>query len=134
MLAAMILGASAVQVGSRFVVSKEASCHINFKNAVILAGEGDTELSLKKLTPVRLLKNNFYREVKSAQNQNASVENLSMLLDKRRAKKGMFEADLQEGELEIGQACAQLKTIQCASVIVNEIWEECNMLLRSFPK
>ena len=134
MLAAMILGASAVQVGSRFVVSEEASCHINFKNAVISAGEGDTELSLKKLTPVRLLKNNFYSQVKSAENQNASVENLSILLGKGRAKKGMFEGDLQEGELEIGQACTQLRTIQPAAVIVNEIWEEYNVLLRSFPK
>ncbi|MBC7626678.1 nitronate monooxygenase family protein [Ferruginibacter sp.] len=134
MLAAMILGASAVQIGSRFIVSDEASCHINFKNAVISAGEGDTELSLKKLTPVRLLKNKFYDEVKSAENQNASVEELSTLLGRGRAKKGMFEGDLEEGELEIGQACTQLNKIQPAAEIVNEIWGEYNALLRSFHK
>lgn len=134
MLAAMILGASAVQIGSRFIASDEASCHINFKNAVISAGEGDTELSLKKLTPVRLLKNKFYDEVKSAENQNASVEELSTLLGRGRAKKGMFEGDLEEGELEIGQACTQLNKIQPAAEIVNEIWGEYNALLRSFHK
>ena len=134
MLAAMVLGACAVQIGSRFVVSEEASCHINFKNAVISAGEGDTELSLKKLTPVRLLKNNFYNQIKSAENQNASVEELTTLLGRGRAKKGMFEGDLEEGELEIGQACTQINKIQTSTEIVNEIWGDYNALLRSFHK
>lgn len=134
MLAAMVLGACAVQIGSRFVVSEEASCHINFKNAVISAGEGDTELSLKKLTPVRLLKNNFYNQIKSAESQNASVEELTTLLGRGRAKKGMFEGDLEEGELEIGQACTQINKIQTSIEIVNEIWGDYNALLRSFHK
>ena len=134
MLAAMVLGASAVQIGSRFIVSQEASCHINFKNAVISAGEGDTELSLKKLIPVRLLKNNFYDQIKSAENKNASVEELTTLLGRGRAKKGMFEGDLDEGELEIGQACAQLNQIQPAAEIVKEIWIEYNVLLSTFRK
>ena len=81
-----------------------------------------------------MLKNNFYNQVKSAENQNASVENLSILLGKGRAKRGMFEGNMHDGELEIGQACTQLKTIQPAAIIVNEIWEEYNMLLRHFPK
>ena len=134
MLAAMVLGASAVQIGSRFIVSQEASCHINFKNAVISAGEGDTELSLKKLIPVRLLKNNFYDQIKSAENKNASVEELTTLLGRGRAKKGMFEGDLEEGELEIGQACTQINKIQTSTEIVNEIWDEYNALLNSFGK
>ena len=134
MLAAMVLGASAVQIGTRFIVSQEASCHINFKNAVISAGEGDTELSLKKLIPVRLLKNNFYDQIKSAENKNASVEELTTLLGRGRAKKGMFEGDLDEGELEIGQACAQLNQIQPAAEIVKEIWIEYNVLLSTFRK
>lgn len=134
MLAAMVLGASAVQIGSRFIVSQEASCHINFKNAVISAGESDTELSLKKLIPVRLLKNNFYDQIKSAENKNASVEELTTLLGRGRAKKGMFEGDLDEGELEIGQACAQLNQIQPAAEIVKEIWIEYNVLLSTFRK
>ena len=134
MLAAMILGASAVQIGSKFVISHEASCHTNFKNAVLIAGEGDTELCLKKLTPVRLLKNKFYNDVKSAENQNASVEELTTLLGRGRAKKGMFEGDVHEGELEIGQACAQLSHIQSASEIVKEIWTEYNTLIKVFRK
>ena len=134
MLAAMILGASAVQIGSRFIASEEASCHINFKNAVIAAGEGDTELSLKKLTPVRLLKNKFYNEVKMAESHNASVEELALLLGRGRAKKGMFDGHIQDGELEIGQVCTQLKSIQPAREIVNEIWNEYDVMINSFHK
>ncbi len=122
MFAAMALGASAVQVGSRFVASIEASCHNNFKQAIINTSEGDTELSLKQLTPVRLLKNNFYHKVKEAQNRNASVEELQILLGRGRAKKGMFEGDMEEGELEIGQASSLIKNILPASEIVNELW------------
>ena len=128
MLAAIILGASAVQVGSRFVVSHEASSHINFKNAIINASEGDTILSLKQLTPVRLLKNEFYKKVQEAENNCAGKEVLESLLGKGRSKKGMFDGNLEDGELEIGQVSALLNQIQPAAEIVEEIWEEYNRL------
>ncbi len=134
MLAAMILGASAVQIGSRFVASHEASCHLNFKNAVISSEEGDTELSFKKLTPVRLLKNEFYNLVKNAEEAHASVEQLSHLLGRGRAKKGMFEGDLVEGELEIGQVSSLIKSIKPAAEIVNDLWIEYITILESFHK
>ncbi len=134
MLAAMVLGASAVQIGSRFVASDEASCHINFKEAVISAHEGDTELSLKKLTPVRLLKNNFYNLIKTAEESNANVEELTQLLGRGRAKIGMFEGDLNNGELEIGQVSASINSIASAATIVNEIWNDYNVLKTSFHK
>jgi enoyl-[acyl-carrier protein] reductase II len=130
MLASMVLGAEAVQVGSRFVASDEASSHINFKEAVINANEGDTMLSLKQLTPVRLLKNNFFNEVLQAEQRCAAIEELKQLLGRGRAKKGMFEGNLQEGELEIGQVSAVIKTIQPAADIVKEIWDEFELLLR----
>lgn len=130
MLAAIILGASAVQVGSRFVASHEASSHINFKQAVIQATEGDTMLSLKQLTPVRLLKNNFFNEVQQAENNGASRETLQELLGIGRAKKGMFEGMLQQGELEIGQVSALLHSIEPAADIVADIWDEYNRLLQ----
>lgn len=128
MLAAMILGASGVQVGSRFVASEEASCHVNFKNAVINAAEGDTLLSLKDLTPVRLLRNEFFEKVQAAQKAGASKEVLEELLGRGRAKKGMFDGDLKEGELEIGQVSGMLNSIAPAAQIVAEIWEEYNSL------
>jgi enoyl-[acyl-carrier protein] reductase II len=124
MMAAFALGAEGVQIGSRFVASHEASCHDNFKHKVIEAKEGDTMLSLKKLTPVRLLKNNFYKEVALAEASGANEEELTLLLGRARAKKGMFEGDMNEGELEIGQVAAQIKTIQPAADIVHEIWKE----------
>ena len=124
MLAAMVLGADGVQVGSRFVASDEASSHLNFKNMVINATEGDTQLSLKKLTPVRLLKNNFFTQVQAAENSNASIDELAQLLGKGRAKRGMFEGNLEEGELEIGQVSALIKNIKPAAVIVEEIYRE----------
>src|SRR5215204_3431214 len=99
MLAAMVMGAEGVQMGSRFVASEEASSHINFKNAVINSNEGDTILTLKKLTPVRLLKNSFYKHVEEAENKGAGVEELKAILGRARAKKGMFEGQLEEGEL-----------------------------------
>ncbi len=133
MLAAMILGASGVQVGSRFVASNEASCHINFKNKVIASAEGDTLLSLKQLTPVRLLKNKFYEEVKQAESNCSSVAELEKLLGRGRAKKGMFEGNLDEGELEIGQVSALLNKIQPAAEIVNEMWAEYK-LLAQYPQ
>lgn len=134
MLAAMILGASAVQVGSRFVASNEASSHINFKNAVINAVEGDTFLSLKQLTPVRLIKNGFYKKVQEAENNGAAVTELENLLGKGRAKRGMFEGDLDEGELEIGQVSALLDDIKPAADIVAEIWREYNELKNTAQK
>lgn len=128
MLAAMVLGASAVQVGSRFVASHEASSHINFKNAVVDAAEGDTMLSLKQLTPVRLLKNEFFRQVQDAEKNCATIEELESLLRRGRAKKGMFEGELNEGELEIGQVSALVKKIQPAAEILDEIWQEYSRL------
>lgn len=128
MLAAMVLGASGVQVGSRFVASHEASSHINFKNAVVNAAEGDTMLSLKQLTPVRLLKNEFFRQVQEAENNCVSKEELENLLGRGRAKKGMFEGELNEGELEIGQVSGMIKKIQPAAEILEEIWQEYNSL------
>ena len=134
MFAAMVLGASGVQIGSRFVGSYEASCHDNFKKAIIAAQEGDTELSLKKLTPVRLLKNDFYKQVKNAEQNNASVEQMEQLLGRGRAKHGMFEGDLVNGELEIGQVSCLIKNVIPAADIVNEIWCEYNDILNHFRK
>lgn len=124
MLAAMVLGAEGVQIGSRFVATPEASSHINFKETVINTKEGDTQLSLKKLTPVRLIKNKFFEEVQSAENDGASAEELQNLLGRGRAKKGMFEGILDEGELEIGQVCAIITEIKPAAEVVREIWED----------
>ncbi len=126
MLAAMALGASGVQIGSRFVASEEASSHLNFKHAVVNAIEGDTKLSLKRLTPVRLLKNDFFNRVEYAEQNCVSNDELMHLLGKGRAKKGMFEGDLQEGELEIGQVSATIKNILPAATIVKEIWNSFN--------
>ncbi|HPE97902.1 MAG TPA: DUF561 domain-containing protein, partial [Chitinophagales bacterium] len=106
MLACMALGAEGVQIGSRFAASEESSAHPHFKEAIVGAGEGSTELSLKQLTPVRLIKNAFYQQVKEAEERGASKEELQQLLGRGRAKKGMFEGDLEEGELEIGQVSA----------------------------
>lgn len=128
MLAAMVLGAEGVQVGSRFVASEEASSHLQFKQAVIDAAEGDTMLSLKQLTPVRLLKNKFYFDIKAAEDTCADKEKMEAILGRARAKKGMFEGDLEEGELEIGQVSALIKKIMPAADIVKEIrneFEEC---------
>ena len=123
MLAAMVMGAEGVQMGSRFVASEEASSHTNFKNAVINSNEGDTILTLKQLTPVRLIKNNFYKQVQEAENKGATVEELKAILGRARAKKGMFEGQLEEGELEIGQVGANVKDILPAAKIVDEVWQ-----------
>lgn len=120
MLAAMVLGADGVQVGSRFVASAEASSHQDFKNLVVNAKEGDTQLALKKLTPVRLLKNEFYNQVNEAEKKGATEEELQKLLGRGRAKKGMFEGKIDDGELEIGQVSALIKNIQPAAEIVKE--------------
>ncbi|MCC6448145.1 MAG: nitronate monooxygenase [Chitinophagaceae bacterium] len=129
MLATMILGAEGVQIGSRFVCTNEASSHLSFKKQIIEAKEGDTELVLKKLTPVRLLKNDFYHQVKNAENEGANFDKLQAILGKARAKKGMFEGDIQDGELEIGQISALINEILPAEQVVHSIWEEfCNYI------
>lgn len=126
MLAAMVLGAEGVQMGTRFVACEEASSHINFKTAVISSGEGDTQLALKKLTPVRLLKNEFFDKVKEAEEKGATAAELTTLLGRARAKKGMFEGELPEGELEIGQVSSLLDDILPAAQIVQNVWNEFN--------
>jgi enoyl-[acyl-carrier protein] reductase II len=124
MLAAFALGAEGVQIGTRFVASAESSAHPNFKNAVITTEEGSTMLALKKLVPVRLLKNKFFHQVHEAEQRGATEEELKQLLGRARAKRGMFEGDLEEGELEIGEVSAQVRGIKPASEIVQEIWQE----------
>lgn len=130
MLAAMVLGADGVQVGSRFVASYEASSHQDFKNLVVNAKEGDTQLALKKLTPVRLLKNKFYTQVNEAEKKGATEEELQKLLGRGRAKKGMFEGIIDDGELEIGQVSALINRIQPAAEIVKEIYTSYEEALR----
>ena len=125
MLAAMVLGAQGVQVGSRFLASHEASSHINFKNLILQTKEGDTQLSLKKNTPVRLIKNQFFQLIQEAEDRGASAEEIKQILGRGRAKKGMFDGDLIEGELEVGQVSALIQKIQPAAEIVQEIWREC---------
>lgn len=124
MAAAFALGAEAVQIGSLFVATPESSAHQNFKNLIVDATDGSTELSLKELTPVRLFKNKFYDDVQTAYNNNASVLQLKELLGRGRAKKGMFEGDLIEGELEIGQIASSITQVKPAARIVNEIWTD----------
>lgn len=124
MFAVMALGAEAVQMGSRFVCTPEASSHENFKNAVVEAGEGATSLALKALTPVRLIKNDFYVKVFEAESKGASKEELAEILGRARAKKGMFEGDLSEGELEIGQISGHINDIKQAAQIVADVWTE----------
>lgn len=120
-LAALTLGADGVQIGSRFVPTHESSAHINFKNAVIASKEGDTLLTLKELTPVRLLKNEFFNKVQATYATGTSVEELTTLLGRGRAKKGMFEGDLIEGELEIGQVAGLFDKIQSAKEVMEEL-------------
>ena len=124
MLAAMVLGADGVQVGSRFVATPEASSHTAFKEEVVKAKEGDTHLTLKELAPVRLLKNKFYHDVQDAYAKGASLEDLKQLLGRARAKRGMFEGDLEEGELEIGQVAALIHEVQPATEVVRQLVEE----------
>ena len=124
MLAAEALGADGVQVGSRFAASAESSAHENFKNKIVAAGEGETLLTMKQLTPVRLLRNKFFQEVIELEKRGGTAQEMEALLGKRRAKKGMFEGDMEEGELEIGQVAASINKIQPAAEIVKEMWEE----------
>ena len=129
MLAAMILGADGVQIGSRFAASNESSAHENFKQEIINANEGDTELTLKELTPVRMMKNKFYDTIQEAYANNATKEQLAILLGKGRAKRGMFEGDLINGELEIGQISAHINNIKPVSEIMSELVQEYNFAL-----
>ena len=126
MFAAMVLGADGVQIGSRFVCSDEASNHISFKQAIVNSKEGDTMLSIKKVVPVRLFKNKFFQTINEAESRGASKEELANILGHGRAKKGMLEGDLNEGELEIGEVSALIKDIKPAAEIVKEIWNGFN--------
>jgi len=131
MLAMMVLGAEGVQMGSRFVCSEEASSHQNFKDAVVHSAEGDTMLSMKKTVPVRLLKNKFFEDIKAAEMRGATEEELKGMLGRGRAKKGMFEGELDDGELEIGQSAYLINKIQPAAEIVNEVWSEFTTALQN---
>ena len=132
--ACMALGADGVQIGSLFAASQESSAHQNFKEKITTLNDGDTELSLKQLTPVRLIKNEFYQKVKSAETNGASTEELSTLLGRGRAKKGMFEGDMVEGELEIGQIAATIKTILPAKDIMANLIRQYNESIQHFTK
>jgi len=134
MLAAMALGADGVQVGSRFIASPESSAHQNFKDYILHAKEGDTQLMLKEITPVRLLKNEFYNQIVSAYDKGATKEELRALLGRGRAKKGMFLGDLEDGELEVGQISATMDTIKSAGEIVQEIIEEFQLIKNKISK
>jgi enoyl-[acyl-carrier protein] reductase II len=130
MAACLALGADGVQIGSRFVATPESSGHEAFKQKIISSAEGDTKLSLKPLTPVRLLKNRFAEEIQQAELSGASAEVLSEMLGRGRAKKGMFEGDLEEGELEIGQVSSMIREIKPAADVVKEIINECNETIK----
>ncbi len=123
-MAVFALGASAVQVGTLFAASKESSAHEHFKQTVVSTNEGDTELVLKKIVPVRIIKNPFYELIKKAENQGADAEKLRELLGKGRSKKGIFEGDMVDGELEIGQIASAIHQIQPAAEILNELWNQ----------
>ena len=123
-LAALSLGADGVQIGTRFAASEESSSHINFKEAIVKLDEGGTKLSLKKLAPTRLIKNKFFEQVNEAECRGASPEEMKEILGKGRSKKGMFEGDIEEGELEIGQVGAMIKEIQPVSKIMDQMMAE----------
>ena len=132
MLAAMVLGADGVQIGSRFVASEESSAHTNFKEKVVNTQDGDTLLTLKELAPVRLIKNKFFNELQDLYKQCPTAEQLIEKLGRARAKQGMFEGDLDDGELEIGQIAGLIHEIKPAAEIVKEIMEEFNQVKKSF--
>lgn len=134
MAAAFALGADGVQVGSKFVTTIESSAHLNFKNAIVKAKEGDTQLSLKQLTPVRLLKNDFFNRVHELETKGASSEELTNLLGRGRAKKGMFEGDLEEGELEIGQISGDINSIVTAKEVIDQLILEYNATIDLMAK
>ena len=132
MLAAMVLGADGVQIGSRFAASKESSAHVNFKQKIIDVKDGDTHLTLKELAPVRLIKNKFYQEIQELYKENPTKEELIGLLGRARAKKGIFEGDLINGELEIGQIAGIINKIRSAKDILEEIVTDCETLKKTF--
>ncbi|WP_442266109.1 NAD(P)H-dependent flavin oxidoreductase [Tenacibaculum sp. ZS6-P6] len=129
MLAAMVLGADGVQVGSRFAATLESSAHDNFKDTIVKVKDGDTYLTLKELAPVRLVRNKFFNDVQELYQKDPSVEEIKELLGRARAKRGMFEGDLDEGELEIGQVAGLIHEIKPAAQVLNEIIEEYNIVL-----
>jgi len=126
--AAMVLGADGVQLGSRFAASRESSAHQNFKHEIIKSTEGSTQLTLKEITPVRLMKNNFYNEIQKAYQMGATTDELQKLLGKGRAKKGMFEGNLQDGELEIGQCASLIDKILSVEEIFDQLIHEFNQV------
>ncbi|MDO8952457.1 MAG: nitronate monooxygenase [Draconibacterium sp.] len=134
MLAAMVLGADGVQIGSRFAISEESSAHPDFKKLVTEIGEGATKLALKKLAPVRLIKNQFFEQVNSAEQKGATAEELRELLGKGRAKSGIFEGDLENGELEIGQVSAQINDILPVEIIMKDLISEFRLVLDEIAK
>jgi enoyl-[acyl-carrier protein] reductase II len=134
MAAMFCLGADGVQVGSRFAATHESSAHQNFKDRIIHTSEGDTQLTLKELTPVRLIKNEFYAKVEAAYQAGANKEQLKQLLGRGRAKKGMFEGDMVEGELEIGQVSGLIKEIVPAAQVVREMMQEFEQVKRNFTQ
>lgn len=124
MMAAFALGAEGVQLGTRFAASTEASAHENFKQKIISLEEGSTMVAMKKIVPVRLVKNKFYEQIQDAEDRGAKADEIRTILGRARAKRGMFEGDLEEGELEIGEVSAGIRTIKPAAEIVREVWEE----------
>jgi enoyl-[acyl-carrier protein] reductase II len=134
MLAAMVLGADGVQIGSRFAATEESSAHINFKNTIVNVKDGDTHLTLKELAPVRLVKNKFYNDVQELYQKNPSIEDIKELLGRARAKKGMFEGDLENGELEIGQIAGLIHEIKPAKEVLLAIIEEFNAVKASVSR
>jgi enoyl-[acyl-carrier protein] reductase II len=134
MLAAMVLGADGVQIGSRFAATVESSAHEKFKQVIVDVKDGDTHLTLKELAPVRLVKNHFYNQVQELYKQNPTVDQIKELLGRARAKKGMFEGDLDNGELEIGQIAGLIHEIKPAKVVLEEIVEEFEAVKSSISK
>lgn len=132
MLAAMVLGANGVQVGSRFAATKESSAHENFKQTIINVKDGDTQLTLKELAPVRLVKNKFFNEIQALYQQNPTLEQIKELLGRARAKKGMFEGDLENGELEIGQVAGLIHEIKSAKEVIDEMMTEFEAVKKEF--
>ena len=132
MLAAMVLGADGVQVGSRFAATKESSAHDNFKQTIVNVKDGDTELTLKELAPVRLVKNKFFEQIQELYKQKPTIEEIKELLGRARAKKGMFEGDLENGELEIGQVAGMIHDIKTAKEVIDEMMTEFNLVKKQF--
>lgn len=134
MLAAMALGADGVQLGTRFALTEESSAHFSFKDRCLRLNEGDTILTLKELSPVRIVKNDFFRQIEAAQGKGVSAEELRALLGRGRAKKGIFEGDLSEGELEIGQGASLLHTLQSVKEVMSELISDYNLAIERLAR